>query len=314
MTRRGLGGAAAGGCALGHCPAVARTAQPPEPSCRASADRPGPDRDRRRGRARLGRTSTESGNPVRHEGIHTMTTDRKPRLKITYATLRADNEELHAPLRGRAGGGEGAARRAARQPHRRQGAGRRRDLRAPLADRSRHRSSAPSRRARRQDVRDAVEAARRAQPAWAALGWEGRLEILRRAAELISERQMTYAGLMAIEVGKNRLEALGEVEEAADLIRYYAQTARGQRLLRPPDGQPRRRDRPHPDDPAAARRVRGHQPVQLPDGAVGRPVVGGPDGRQHRRLQAGQRRRDERRARSPRPTATRASRPASSTS
>ena len=35
---------------------------------------------------------------------------------------------------------------------------------------------------------------------------------------------MRYAGLMAIEVGKNRLEALGEVEEAADLIRYYAQT------------------------------------------------------------------------------------------
>jgi 1-pyrroline-5-carboxylate dehydrogenase len=29
---------------------------------------------------------------------------------------------------------------------------------------------------------------------------------------------------MAFEVGKNRLEALGEVEEAADLIRYYAQT------------------------------------------------------------------------------------------
>jgi 1-pyrroline-5-carboxylate dehydrogenase len=30
---------------------------------------------------------------------------------------------------------------------------------------------------------------------------------------------------MAIEVGKNRLEALGEVEEAADLLRYYSQTA-----------------------------------------------------------------------------------------
>ena len=29
---------------------------------------------------------------------------------------------------------------------------------------------------------------------------------------------------MAIEVGKNRLEALGEVEESADLLRYYAQT------------------------------------------------------------------------------------------
>ena len=36
---------------------------------------------------------------------------------------------------------------------------------------------------------------------------------------------MEYAGLMAVEVGKTRLEALGEVEEAADLIRYYAKTA-----------------------------------------------------------------------------------------
>ena len=35
---------------------------------------------------------------------------------------------------------------------------------------------------------------------------------------------MRYGADMAFEVGKNRLEALGEVEEAADLIRYYAQT------------------------------------------------------------------------------------------
>ncbi len=36
---------------------------------------------------------------------------------------------------------------------------------------------------------------------------------------------MVFSALMAIEVGKNRLEALGEVEETADLIRYYAKTA-----------------------------------------------------------------------------------------
>jgi 1-pyrroline-5-carboxylate dehydrogenase len=35
---------------------------------------------------------------------------------------------------------------------------------------------------------------------------------------------MVYGAHMAIEVGKTRLEALGEVEEAADLLRYYAQT------------------------------------------------------------------------------------------
>ena len=45
---------------------------------------------------------------------------------------------------------------------------------------------------------------------------------MRRVADVISERQMTFAGLLAIEVGKNRLEALGDVEETADLIRWSA--------------------------------------------------------------------------------------------
>ena len=45
--------------------------------------------------------------------------------------------------------------------------------------------------------------------------------VLRRAADIISERQFDYAALMALEVGKTRLEALGDVEETADLIRYY---------------------------------------------------------------------------------------------
>ena len=74
----------------------------------------------------------------------------------------------------------------------------------------------------RQDVRDAIAAARAAFPAWRDLGWRQRLEILRNAADLISERQFEYAALMAFEVGKNRLEALGDVEETADLLRYYS--------------------------------------------------------------------------------------------
>ena len=45
---------------------------------------------------------------------------------------------------------------------------------------------------------------------------------MRRAADLISERQFDYAAFMAFEVGKNRLEALGDVEETADLLRYYS--------------------------------------------------------------------------------------------
>ena len=54
--------------------------------------------------------------------------------------------------------------------------------------------------------------------------WRERLAIVRRAAEYISDHLMPYAADMAIEVGKNRIEALGEVEESADLLRYYSQT------------------------------------------------------------------------------------------
>ena len=47
------------------------------------------------------------------------------------------------------------------------------------------------------------------------------MTLLRGAADLISERSNELAALMSMEVGKNRLEALGDVEESADLIRYY---------------------------------------------------------------------------------------------
>ncbi len=153
-----------------------------------------------------------------------MATESAPRIKITYATLRADNEQLHAEYE--AGLEQAKARLGAY--HRNIVGGAERDgaetfeLRSPI-DRDIVVGTFAS--GTRQDVRDAIAAARAAQPAWAALGWERRLELLRTAAELISERQMVYGGLMAIEVGKNRIEALGEVEESADLIRYYGQTA-----------------------------------------------------------------------------------------
>jgi 1-pyrroline-5-carboxylate dehydrogenase len=147
-----------------------------------------------------------------------------PRIKITYATLRADNEELHTLYEA------GLERAKARLGtyHRNFVDGAERDgdgtfeIHSPIDTDILVGTFAKGTRA---DVRDAIAAARRAQPAWFRLGWGKRLEILRAAAELISERQMEYGGLMAIEVGKTRIEALGEVEEAADLIRYYAKTA-----------------------------------------------------------------------------------------
>jgi 1-pyrroline-5-carboxylate dehydrogenase len=45
--------------------------------------------------------------------------------------------------------------------------------------------------------------------------------LLRRVADLVSERLFTIAAVDSLEVGKNRLEALGDVEETADFIRTY---------------------------------------------------------------------------------------------
>lgn len=71
------------------------------------------------------------------------------------------------------------------------------------------------------DIDRAVAAARAAYPAWRATPWQERVAILRRVAERISERLFEIAAVTSLEVGKNRLEALGDVEEAADFIRTY---------------------------------------------------------------------------------------------
>ena len=152
-----------------------------------------------------------------------MTTESAPRIKITYATLRADNEALHAQFeaalttaRGTLGGG-----------HRNYIGGEWRDgdgtfgVRSPIDSQIVLGTFA---RGTAANVSEAVAAARAAQPAWAATPWRERVAIVKRAGDLISERLMELSALMVMEVGKNRIEALGEVEESADLLRYYAST------------------------------------------------------------------------------------------
>jgi 1-pyrroline-5-carboxylate dehydrogenase len=72
------------------------------------------------------------------------------------------------------------------------------------------------------DVDDAVAAAKAAYPAWSGRPYMERVTILRRAAELIRERKFLLSALLILECGKNRAEAIGEVEEGADLIDEYS--------------------------------------------------------------------------------------------
>ena len=67
---------------------------------------------------------------------------------------------------------------------------------------------------------EALAAARAAFPMWSGMDWQERVALLRKAAEVIDRRTFEIGAAMALEVGKNRMEALGDVAETADLVRY----------------------------------------------------------------------------------------------
>ena len=143
-------------------------------------------------------------------------------FRVTYATLSADNDELQAGY----DRGIEVARTWLGEDHRFRVNGERRSGTpgAELEERSPSDHDIVIGRfatASETDVHDAVAAARAAAPGWASTPWRDRVAILERAADQISEHRDALAALMAMEVGKNRLEALGDVEESADLIRYY---------------------------------------------------------------------------------------------
>ena len=71
-----------------------------------------------------------------------------------------------------------------------------------------------------EDADLALSAARRAFPAWSRTPWQERVKLLRESARLMDERIFNFGVVMALEVGKNRMESLGDASETADLIRY----------------------------------------------------------------------------------------------
>lgn len=75
--------------------------------------------------------------------------------------------------------------------------------------------------ASREQVREAITAARGAFPAWSARPWTARVGMLKKVADAIRARRWELSALMGYEAGKNRLECVGDVEESADLIEYY---------------------------------------------------------------------------------------------
>lgn len=76
------------------------------------------------------------------------------------------------------------------------------------------------------DAADAVAAAVAAGPAWAATPPAERAALLERAADTLEAQMQPLLGLIVREAGKTLPNAIGEVREAVDFLRYYAAQAR----------------------------------------------------------------------------------------
>ena len=170
------------------------------------------EKGRRKGGRPMGKSSVRavrSGPPAGGRGF-----------KLTYATMFDPPEEMHARFEKALAG----VRAGLGKDHPMWIGGKDRYLDSKFEDRSPIDTGwmlGTFQRAGRQEVKEALAAARSAWPGWAGRNWKDRVRLLRRAASLIEKRVYEIGAVLALEVGKNRMEALGEVQETADLISYY---------------------------------------------------------------------------------------------
>ncbi|WP_313494043.1 bifunctional proline dehydrogenase/L-glutamate gamma-semialdehyde dehydrogenase PutA, partial [Achromobacter animicus] len=75
------------------------------------------------------------------------------------------------------------------------------------------------------DAEVALRAAANAAPIWQSTPVAERAQCLRRAAQLLEEQMQTLLGLIVREAGKSLPNAIAEVREAVDFLRYYADQA-----------------------------------------------------------------------------------------
>jgi RHH-type proline utilization regulon transcriptional repressor/proline dehydrogenase/delta 1-pyrroline-5-carboxylate dehydrogenase len=85
-------------------------------------------------------------------------------------------------------------------------------------------------------VVEGVRSALAAQPRWNAQGVEARALLLERAADQLEQQRDTFLQLLVREAGKTLGDAVAEVREAVDFLRYYAIAAR--RLMAQPQTLP----------------------------------------------------------------------------
>lgn len=72
-----------------------------------------------------------------------------------------------------------------------------------------------------EQARQAVDAAAQALPMWCGMPPQARADVLARAADLLEQRSQSLMGLIVREAGKTYPNAVAEIREAVDFLRYY---------------------------------------------------------------------------------------------
>ncbi|HQQ25737.1 MAG TPA: aldehyde dehydrogenase family protein, partial [Methanomassiliicoccales archaeon] len=75
----------------------------------------------------------------------------------------------------------------------------------------------------KEEASQAISAARRAFQTWSVMDLDKRLSIFRKAAEIMRRELFEIAAAITIDNGKDRYEAVGEVDEAVDFISFYTE-------------------------------------------------------------------------------------------
>ncbi|MFQ5969072.1 MAG: aldehyde dehydrogenase family protein [Nitrososphaerales archaeon] len=69
----------------------------------------------------------------------------------------------------------------------------------------------------------AIDAAKNEFKHWSGTDYKQRIKIFRKAADIMSNKKYELSALLTFENGKNRYESVGDVDEAIDFVRYYAE-------------------------------------------------------------------------------------------
>src|SRR5574340_1315805 len=77
--------------------------------------------------------------------------------------------------------------------------------------------------ATRDDTLHAIETARESFHKWSLVPYQKRVQIFREVADIFSQNKFSLAAIMSFENGKNRLEAIGDLDESIDFMRFYAE-------------------------------------------------------------------------------------------